>query len=514
MQKINFTKRLDLLALFYALITLGLYHSAFWGYVLDKIDTSTGSGIMLIVSLVVLLLAMNALFAYLVLYLLGKVGKYFLALLLMINSGAIYFIEVYGVMLDKTMIGNVFNTNYGEATSFFSWEFVYYLSVFGLIPSIILIRWTYVKESLKLFLLKLLISLMLLGGFAFANSSSWLWVDKHVPILGSLAMPWSYLVNTCRYWSDVYKQNQEEELLPNATIKNKEKAVVVLVIGESARSQNFSLYGYEQQTNPLLSKLEGIQHYKAQSCATYTTAGVKCILDYKDTGHYYEPLTNYLFRNGVAVFWRTTNNGEPKIKANSYKGREELKALAEQDSLNYDYDEVLLAGIKDEVLKANQDKVFIVLHTSTSHGPTYASKYPKQFEHFAPVCTSVELSKCSQQELINAYDNTIVYTDYILAQLIASLKELKDYKSSVIFVSDHGESLGEANLYMHGVPKKFAPKEQYDIPFIAWSSANSERAFKKLEEVSQHNVFHSVLDFLAVDSPIYDEHLSIFQSNR
>ncbi len=510
MQKVNFTKRLSLLTLFYSLVTILLYHSAFWNYVLDKVDTSASSGIMLIVSLIVLLLAMNMLFAYLVLYLFGKVGKYFLALLLMINAGAIYFIETYGVMVDKTMIGNVFNTNYGEATSFFSWEFLYYLALYGLIPSAILIMWRYVKESFKSFLLKLVLSLTLLGGFAYANSSSWLWVDKHVPILGSLAMPWSYLVNTCRYWSDVYKNNQEEDLLPDATIKNKEKAVVVLVIGESARSQNFSLYGYEKETNPLLSKLEGVQHYKAQSCATYTTAGVKCILDYKDTGHYYEPLTNYLYRNGVAVFWRTTNNGEPKIKANSYKGVNELKTLAERDSLNADYDEILLAGIKEEILEADKEKVLIVLHTSTSHGPTYASKYPKQFEQFVPVCTSVELSKCSQQELINAYDNTIVYTDYILAKLISSLKELQDYKSSVIFVSDHGESLGEANLYMHGVPKKFAPKEQYEIPFIAWASENSERSFKQLDEASQHNVFHSVLDFLSIDSPVYEAKLSIF----
>ncbi len=510
MQKISFKESIWPLAVFYAFITLVAYHNPFWHYVEKNVDTGTSSGVMLIISLAVLLFAMSGLFAYLILYILGRWGKYFLSLIFCINATAFYFINTYGVMIDQTMIGNVFNTNFGEASSFFSIEFLIYFGFFGVIPSIALCKWKFIKESVRTFVLRFVLCLTILGGFAWANSSSWLWVDKHVPVLGSLALPWSYLVNTCRYWSDVYKNSREEELLPNAEIKNTEKAVVVLVIGESARAENFSLYGYQKETNPLLSKLPNVKHYKAESCATYTTAGVKCILDYKDTGTYYEPLPNYLRRNGVAVFWRTSNTGEPKIKADKFEGREELSKFAAQDSLNADYDEVLLAGLKEEILNSGKEKVFIVLHTSTSHGPTYAKKYPEKFEKFSPVCTSVELSKCSRKELINAYDNTIVYTDYILARLIGELKSLQDYKSSVIFVSDHGESLGEANLYMHGVPKKFAPREQYDIPFIVWTSDNS-RTCKEQDEASQHNVFHSVLDFLDIDSPIFNKDLTLFE---
>src|SRR5690606_23050463 len=148
-------------------------------------------------------------------------------------------------------------------------------------------------------------------------------------------------------------------------------------------------------------------------------------------------------------------------------------------------------------------KILIVLHTSTSHGPSYSTKYPPEFERFIPVCKSVELGECTQEELVNAYDNTIVYTDYILARLIKDLKELKQYNSTMLFVSDHGESLGEYNLYMHGIPAAFAPKEQLEIPFIVWLSDDSKK-LKSNETLSQNHVFHSILNFLAIESPVYD----------
>ena len=159
---------------------------------------------------------------------------------------------------------------------------------------------------------------------------------------------------------------------------------------------------------------------------------------------------------------------------------------------------------------STQNKILIVLHTSTSHGPTYSKQYPPQFETFKPVCNSVELGNCSQTELINAYDNTIVYTDYILSKVIDDLKQLKEFNSAMIFVSDHGESLGEKNLYMHGLPLSMAPKEQYDIPFIVWVSDGSKQ-LKPNKTVSQNYVFHSVLNFLNIQSPVYNEEMNIFK---
>ncbi len=154
----------------------------------------------------------------------------------------------------------------------------------------------------------------------------------------------------------------------------------------------------------------------------------------------------------------------------------------------------------------------VILHTSTSHGPLYNKRYPEQFNTFTPVCESVELSNCTKEELMNSYDNTIVYTDYILATLIEELKQLEAYNSSMIYISDHGESLGEKNLYMHGIPASIAPREQLDIPFIVWVSDDSKKLKDNKNNIlSQHNIFHSILDFLAIGSPIYDENMSVFK---
>jgi lipid A ethanolaminephosphotransferase len=321
-------------------------------------------------------------------------------------------------------------------------------------------------------------------------------------------MPWCYSVNISLFYIHEHQKNKKEILLPDATIKDNEKSVVVLVIGESARKQNFSLYGYEKNTNPLLSQTENVFHFDATSCATYTTAGVKCILEHANTSDLYEILPNYLYRNDVEVIWKSTNWGEPPIHIENYQNKAALMQNCKGEACNYD--EVLLTGMKEEILTSKKNKILIILHTSTSHGPTYSKKYPPQFEIFKPVCNSVELGNCSQKELINAYDNTIIYTDYILHNVIENLKELKEYKSAMFFVSDHGESLGEKNLYMHGLPLSIAPKEQYEIPFIVWLS-DSSKQLKPNKILSQNHVFHSVLNFLNIGSPIYNEEMNIFK---
>ena len=152
----------------------------------------------------------------------------------------------------------------------------------------------------------------------------------------------------------------------------------------------------------------------------------------------------------------------------------------------------------------------MVIDTNTSHGPTYFKKYPSAFEVYTPVCTTVEMSKADHRELMNAYDNTIIYTDWLIHNVIDTLKEITGRRSCMIYVSDHGESLGENNLYMHGVPMSMAPAEQVEIPFIVWDSDESTTV-KSLEKVGQYHVFHSIMKFLGINSPIYDEEKNIFE---
>jgi len=485
------------------------FHFPFFKFVFNNVDYKSLNGINIVITLMILMLVVNSFVFFLIFFLSRFIGKFLLVLFFISNAIAIYFVNTYSVIIDESMIGNVLNTDYAEARSFFSIKLILYIILLGVIPSIYIIKVKIINVTVKRFLIITSLTLLFILALIFANASNWLWIDKNSKTLGGLAMPWCYSVNISLFYVHKHKENEKEILLPNATIKDNQKTVVVLVIGESARSQNFSLYGYGKNTNPLLSKTPNVFHFNATSCATYTTAGVKCILEHTHTDDLYEILPNYLYRNGIEVIWRTTNWGEPPIHIKNYQNGEALMKNCKGEGCNYD--EILLTDLKEQISASAKNKILIVLHTSTSHGPIYSKKYPPQFETFKPVCNSVELGRCSHSELINAYDNTIGYTDYILHNVIEDLKQLKEYKSAMIFVSDHGESLGEKNLYMHGLPLSLAPKEQYEIPFIVWMSDNSSKQLKPNNMLSQNHVFHSVLNFLGIQSPVYNEELNIFK---
>lgn len=484
------------------------FHLPFFTFIFDSTDYKSLNGSILIISLIVMVILANYLVFYLLFFVSTRVAKVITSLFFLINAIAVYFINSYSAIIDESMIGNILNTNFDESSAFFSFKLVLYLVFLGIIPSILICRAKIEKVTLKKFLITFALNLLLIFIIVFANASNILWIDKNSKVLGGLAMPWSYTVNIPLFYIHKYKENQKEILLPDARITNNEKSVVVLVIGESARRKNFSLYGYEKNTNPLLSQIENLVSFEATSCATYTTAGIKCILEHQNTNELYEILPNYLNRNDVEVIWRTTNWGEPPVHIDTYLKEADLLPICEGEGCKYD--EILLSGLDDQIRNSKKNKILIVLHTSTSHGPTYNKKYPPQFEIFKPVCNSVELAHCSNEELINAYDNTIVYTDYILNRIIDDLKELKEFNSTMIYVSDHGESLGEKNLYMHGVPMSIAPKEQYEIPFIVWTSEGSKK-LKENKSLTQNHVFHSVMNFLGMESPIYNEDLNIFK---
>jgi len=174
---------------------------------------------------------------------------------------------------------------------------------------------------------------------------------------------------------------------------------------------------------------------------------------------------------------------------------------------------VLLTNLEKEILKLKKNKTFVVLHTNGSHGPTYYKKYPKAFEVFTPACKTVNLQACTQQELINAYDNTILYTDYFLHQTITILKKFSDRPTMLIYASDHGESLGEYGLYLHGTPYSIAPDFQKDIPFLIWESDSFQKKNGgKIDTGSsyrQNNIFHTVMGAFDMNSTIYDNKRNI-----
>lgn len=488
-----------------SVFTMIAFHIPFFRLVLNNIEGGF-NGILITGGLGIIMLVLNFFIYYLLLFAGRIVGKVILVMTFIGNAVTLYFINTYEVLVTDQMMGNVFNTQFSEASGFFSFAFILYILLLGVPPCLYIFLRKFDYGKGKQCLSRVGISLGIILSVVAINIKNTTWIDRNSTELGSLLMPWSYIVNSVRFWSAERKRNAEEIKLPDAELTDSSKQVCVLIIGESARRDRFSLYGYERETNPLLAK-DTVTALIANSAATYTTAGVKAILDHTETNKLYEILPNYMYRNGIDVLWRTTNWGEPPVHIEKYHQVEQIQERYPE--ANPEYDEVLLAGLKEEIDNSTNNKVFIVLHTSTSHGPTYNKKYPAEFEKFTPVCNTVEMSKADPAELNNAYDNSILYTDYLIHSTIEILREITDRSCCVLFVSDHGESLGENNLYMHGVPMSMAPKEQVEIPFIVWTSDKSLKI--KDQEVGQYHTFHSVMDFFGMKSPIFDENKTIFE---
>ena len=450
-----------------SIATLLLYNIPFFNYVVNNTNENVGGKIFLVASLVVIMLVVNFMMTYLVMFLMRTGGRILLAILSIINATAVYFILTYSVIIDEVTIKNVFNTRYSEASGFFSWSLWLFMAALCVLPALYCLLQPVVYGKAKKLGIYCGSYLAIILVVLLANINQVLWIGQHDTELGGLLQPWSYLVNSIRVTSMNFAKQAEEIKLPDGKIVDNEKTVVVLVIGESARKANFQLYGYQRDTNPLLSKQPELKVFQATSCATYTTAGVKAILEPQNSGDLYELLPNYAFRTGVDVSWRTYNWGEPPIHIDEYLNEKDL--AKKYPNVNKAYDGLLFAGLRERIESSKKNKVLIVLHTSTSHGPKYTNKYPKEFEVFKPVANNVEEGEKNVSMLVNAYDNTIRYTDYLLDSLINTLRSMTDWNSAMIYISDHGESLGENKIYMHGLPMKLAPKVQYEIPFLVWT---------------------------------------------
>lgn len=466
------------------------------------------NAVLLMVTAALLMLALDYLVYYLLLFLGRIVGKCVLAFTMLGNAMMLYFVNNFEVLITRSMMGNVFNTEYSEASSFFSWILVAYILLLGVPPCIyIFLRKTDVG-SLRQLLGRVGIAVAMIVALLLANMSNLLWIDRNSTELGSLLAPWSYIVNSIRYYNHQKKKNVKEILLPDGRIATESRDVCVLIIGESTRRDHFRYYGYPKDTNPYTAA-DSLTALPAIAAATNTIDAVRAMMQPEQSGKLYEILPNYLYRLGVEVSWRTSNWGEPPTHFPNYMKKDLLRERY-PDAEQKRYDGILLCGLDEEIRACQKAKQFVVLHTYTNHGPTYSTNYPPQFEVFKPVCKTVEVAQANHGELLNAYDNSMIYTDYLIHTVISMLRDMPDRRSCVLFMSDHGESLGEKNLYMHGVPMFMAPKEQIEIPFLVWTSDTAMKV-KQLKEVEQYSIYHSVLDFLGIDSPVLKTSMSIFE---
>lgn len=484
------------------------FHFPFFNTVLENVS-SNFNGYWLTFSAMVIMLALNFFFYALLLFLGRFAGKCIIAFTLIADAVTLYFINTYNVLIDRDMMGNFYNTQYSEASSFFSWILLLYILFLGVLPSVFLFVKKVNYGTVKGFFKNIGLALLVIVLFLLTNFKNVTWIDSQAPVLGSKLMPWSYTINTFRYYNHWKKINQKEILLPDVQAKSNTKDVVVLIIGESARSMNFSFYGYQRETTPLM-RADSVVALKAKASNTNTIDAVKAILSHQSAkGELYEILPNYLNRNGVDVYWRRSNWGTPPLHFEHEYDKGKLKEIYPQADAQYDG--ILFHNLHDHIEQSTADKVFIGIHTYTSHGPEYYKNSPDSLKLFFPECRSVEMSQAKYEELINAYDNSIVYTDFLVHGVIEMLKKYPDRRCCVLFVSDHGESLGEGGLYMHGVPLMMAPDYQTDIPFLVWTSDNAPAVKETEDQVSHYHVFHSILKFYGMETPFYDESKNIFK---
>lgn len=499
-----------------------LYHLPLFSFTADNLENSSFSGVLVWATVLIPLLSLTALVLALLALISARVLKPFCMVVALGNSIAIYFVATYQAVLDKTMMGNVRNTNFAEACELFHPTLLIYVLILGVVPCWLLSRVTVEKSPRRR------LAAMAAGVLGFTviwgwlASGTWGWIDKHSKKLGGMVMPWSYLINAAREEVPRLWTSSAQVPLPPATFSSDEKTIVILVIGEAARAQNFQLYGYNRPTNPLMTKAGVVVLKQAVACSTYTTASVRCMLSPVDSSSEfskrYEPLPSYLQRHGVDVIWRTHNSGEPPMTLQNFQRASEL--MAEYPNAGGVYDEVLLAGLEQRIRSSPSQRVFVVLHQEGSHGPAYSTRYPRNFEFFKPVCRSVELGKCPREELINAYDNTILYTDYFVTETIGILRKLQNTSTLLIYVSDHGESLGEYGLYLHGTPWSIAPDFQKAIPFVVWMSDEftHQRGVQRdrveaQRSHSQPDVFHTVMGAFGMRSDAYQAGYDIFSES-
>ena len=310
------------------------------------------------------------------------------------------------------------------------------------------------------------------------------------------------------------------------------RSVTVLVIGETARAANFSLNGYARETNPQLGKVPGLINFpRVMSCGTATAQSVPCRFSgagrantSSDISLRREGLLHMLQRAGFEVTWRENQAGCKGVCKNIPTEVTTDAKLIPFYNNGESNDAILLQGLEEKIANATGDSV-IVLHMMGSHGPAYYKRYPAEFEKFTPVCASSQFSRCTSEEIINAYDNTIAYTDHVLAELAGALQRLdaKGHPASMIYVSDHGESLGEKNIYLHGMPYAIAPEAQKHVPMVMWLSPAFQTTFgldtgclagHAKGEFSHDNFFHSVLGLLDIATSTYDTALDIFAPCR
>ncbi len=468
--------------------------------------------------------------------------KPLLVLLTVGCAAATYFMFTYGAVIDQNMMVNVFETNSQEATALLTPQLVLWLVVAGVVPSAVLLtirirpaKWWHLLLMRLAALLGSLLVIILIAAVFYKDYASLFRNNKSIV---KMVTPANYVSAVVKYskarWfagdQTLIRLGEDAHKGPVLLAQNK-KTVLVLVVGEASRAQNYSLNGYGRDTNPELQKQDMINFPQASSCGTETAVSVPCMFSGMprkqydaDLARHQEGLLDVLAHAGINLLWRDNDGGckgacsrIPFTDMTQWKLTTFCKNnVCIDDADLYRLDKVL-DGIK-------QDSV-VVIHLMGSHGPAYYQRYPEEYRRFTPTCDTNEIQNCDHQSLLNTYDNTILYTDSVVSKTIDLLRARQArLNTALVYLSDHGESLGENGIYLHGTPYMLAPEQQTHIPFMFWLSADYQKGFgidaqclrqqAKDEAVSQDNLFSTVLGMMNVQTAVYQPEMDLLSRCR
>ena len=506
---------------------------ALFGRILEVYPPQQHHNTPFLISLAIFFSGLTSLFLLAVCH--GKLTRWFLAFFLVAASLAAYYMDAFGVIVDVVMLDNIAQTNPQEFAGLVTPAFILRAIIFGLIPAWLVLKYTPAPNKIwpetKARLIAIAFILLLLIVVVLPFTAGYTSFIREHRVTRFYANPTYFTYSAIKYVQEkltpapsavVTKVAQDAVSLD--TYKHHE--LVIMVVGETARADRFSLNGYKKDTNPLLAKENIISFSNVSSCGTSTGVSVPCMFSVlgrenydKEKALHTENALEVLFENHVQILWRD-NNSDSKGVATRLK-YENFKTPTLNPACDKECRDIgMLSGL-DKYIAARKDKdILIVLHQMGNHGPEYYRRYPDEFAKFKPMCMTGELQDCSQEEIDNSYDNAILYTDYFLSEVIQFLKKYDgSHETAMLYVADHGESLGENGWYLHAAPYAIAPKEQTHVPAILWMGKHFDYSIEQAKTykdaaLSHDDVFCSLLVAFELDSKTcVSKHQMLMQNN-
>lgn len=530
--------RVELLVLIVAGVLVAAFNGSWWRVVTDGRSWHAVESWTFVAACFVTLVAVH--FALIAPLANRWLVKPLLTIVIVSAAAASYYMRTYAIIMDPTMVENVLRTDTREARELITGSMIGWVAAESAIP-VAFVWWVGILRSpwiaatgvrvASVFAALVVAFLALLA--VSRDMTSLMRNQREARYLVTPAnLFYGLAVNSKNEVRDVNVPREpvgrDASIFPVAHAAK--PRVLVLVVGETARAANFSLLGYVRETNPKLAALRVTAFSNVTSCGTSTEISVPCMFSRLGREQYdtsrirnSESLLDVLKHAGYAVKWIDNQSGCKGV----CKGVEYIKVDPASAPDLCDgkecFDGVLARELADELGAVHRDTVF-VLHMMGNHGPAYFRRYPREFREFIPDCATAQLRDCSREEVVNAYDNGILYTDHVLAAVIEELKRADArVDAAMIYVSDHGESLGEKGLYLHGVPYAIAPEQQTHVPMLIWLSSaltlTGDVSARCLREraagaYSHDNLFHSVLGLMNVRTSAYRAERDLFEGCR